>query len=103
MQDHPTPHAPAPARSSGRPGVSALTLTWIALVALAGVSLLLAHGSHAHAWLGWGVALVAWVKGRLVATQFLEVQHAGPVFRRIVAVFTALAPLGLMVMTFLGR
>lgn len=103
MADHDASHACSPVHRAGRPATGALTLTWIALVALAGVSLLLAHGSHAHAWLGWGVALVAWVKGRMVATQFLEAQHAGPVFRRIVAVFTALAPLGLMVMTWLGR
>jgi hypothetical protein len=85
------------------PTSSTLTRTWLLLAALAVVSLLLARGSHAHAWMGWGVALLAWAKGRMVALHFMEAQRAGPVFRRIVAVFTALAPLGLLLMAWLGR
>jgi hypothetical protein len=52
-------------------------------------------------WIGWLIAaLVAW-KAWLVAEHYLEVADAAPVFRRIVRVFIALAPLALVVTAWL--
>ncbi len=80
-----------------------LTRTWVALGVLAGVSLLLARGSHVYAGMALGVALLAWCKGMLVARYFLEVHRAGPIFYAVVMVFAALAPLGLMALAWWGR
>ncbi|UCU99491.1 cytochrome C oxidase subunit IV family protein [Acidovorax radicis] len=75
------------------------TLTWLALLALTAASVAMAgHAQHggSRLWMTIAVAALAWTKGWLLVRHYLEAHHAGPVFLRIVMLFGALAPLGLI-------
>lgn len=74
-----------------RPGFA-----WIGLVTLTLASLAVITGFPARGWAACVVAAIAWIKGDLIARHFMEVHDAGPIFTRIVRVFVALAPLGLV-------
>jgi hypothetical protein len=89
------PHqrTPPPAR------VDRATLAWWALLALTGVSVAAAGWAHhggVRLWLGFAVAAIAWTKGALLVRHYLEARRAGPVVHRVVLLFMALAPLGLV-------
>lgn len=76
------------------------TLAWLALLALTGLSVAMAgHAHHGGSRLAMAIAVaaLAWTKGQLLVRHYLHVQHAGPTFQRIVALFCALAPLALVV------
>lgn len=76
------------------------TPAWVALLALAGLSVAMADHAHhggTRLWMAIAVAALAWAKGWLLVRHYLHAQHAGPIFQRIVALFSALAPLALVV------
>ena len=77
-----------------RPGAA-----WTALVELTLLSLGMVTGLPPRGWTAFAVATIAWIKGDLVARHFLESHRAGPLFARIVRIFVALAPIGLMATT----
>ena len=73
------------------------TQAWVLLLALTSASVLVAlDGRGVLPWVGWVVAALIWLKARLVALHYLELQRAEPVFRRWVSVFSALVPLALV-------
>lgn len=78
--------------------LSATTLAWLLLCVLSVLSVVLAAQSHvglARMGLTLLVALLAWVKARVLLRHYLEVQRAGTVFVRLLQGFAVLAPLGL--------
>lgn len=80
----------------------ALTLAWLALLALTLASLGLGEGFAAAPWLPFVVAAIVWLKGWLVARHFLEAPHAHPFIARLVYGFVALAPLALALTAYFG-
>ena len=77
---------------------STTTQAWLLLCALSILSVVLAAQSHAglaRMGLTLLVALLAWVKARVLLRHYLEVQRAGTVFVRLLQGFAVLAPLGL--------
>lgn len=79
-----------------------LIWAWLALVALTLISLGLGRGPHGVAWLQLVVAAIVWLKGMLVARQFIEIQLAHPFIRRVLLAFIAVAPLALVLTAFLS-
>ncbi len=78
------------------------TRAWLALLAITVASAGIAVAERGVLpWVGWLIAALVWFKARLVARHYLEVHDVAPVFRRIVAVFIALAPLALVVTAWL--
>lgn len=92
-----TPSAAPPAAPDGR-RIDRATWAWLALMALSVVSVLAAgQAQHGHRlWMTVVVAAIAWGKAQLVIHHYLEAGRARPVFRRIVQIFAALAPLALV-------
>lgn len=76
---------------------------WLVLCILTLLSLGLGQGFHSAHWLPALVAAIVWVKGWLVSRYFIETQLATPFIRRVVAVFTAFAPLALLLTGFFGH
>lgn len=75
---------------------------WLALCVLTLLSLGLGQGFHSASWLPVLVAAIVWAKGRMVSRYFIETQLATPFIRRVVAGFTAFAPLALLLTGFFG-
>lgn len=83
-----------------RLNLSTTTLAWWALLALTGLSVAaagVAHEGSARFWMTAAVAAIACVKAQLLLREYLELQRATPVFRRLIQGFAALAPLGLLI------
>lgn len=78
-----------------KPRPCPLTLAWLALVGLTLASLGLGERAAAAPWLPPLVAAIVWLKGALVARQFIEAHLAHRFIARLVFGFIALAPLGL--------
>ena len=92
--------------SDGKPPSSALaplTRAWLALVALTLISLELGQWLHGSAWLPLLVAAIIWLKGTLVARQFIEMHLAHAFIRRVLAGFIAFTPLALTLIAFFGK
>lgn len=87
--------------TAARP-LAPLAWTWLGLVALTLISLGLGQWFHGAAWLQIPVAAIVWLKGMLVARQFLEARLAHPYIRRLLLAFIAFAPLALMLIAFFG-
>jgi len=83
--------------------LKALVLAWLLLVVLTVLSLGLGQSFHSAPWLPLLVAAIVGFKGRLVARQFIESELATPFIRRLLAVFIAFAPAGLVLTGFFGR
>lgn len=81
-----------------------LTATWLVLVALTLFSLGIGLGRwfHGAAWLPLLVAAIVWVKGMLVARQFIESQAAHPFIARVLDGFIAFTPVALILTAFFG-
>lgn len=77
------------------PATAALDRAWLALIALTLLAPLLAATLHGAAGLPFAVALLVWIKGRLVAHHFLESARLHPFLRNVLRVFVAFAPLAL--------
>jgi hypothetical protein len=80
----------------------ALTLTWLALVALTLLSLGLGEWFRAANWLPVLVAAIVWLKGELVARYFLESRSTHPFIARLLKVFIVIAPVALILTAFFG-
>lgn len=74
-------------------------LTWVALLALTGLSVLAAGHGHQGGLRLWATAAVAALcalKADLLIRHYLEARAAGPVFHRLVRAFAAVVPLALV-------
>jgi len=80
-----------------------LTRAWLALVVLTLLSLVLGQWFHGADWLPLAVAAIVWLKGTLVARQFIEARQAHPFIRRVLLAFVAFAPLALVLVAFFGN
>ena len=85
-----------------RDSFPALTLTWLALVALTLISLGLGEWFRAAAWLPVLVAAIVWLKGALVARHFLESRDTHPFIARLLEGFIIIAPVALILTAFFG-
>ena len=79
-----------------------LTWAWLVLVVLTIASLGLGHWFHGAVWLPLLVAAIVWVKGRLVARQFIGAPEAHPYVAWVLRIFVAFAPIALVLLTFFG-
>ena len=79
-----------------------LTIAWLGLIALTLLSLGLSQWLHGAGWLPPLVAAIIWLKGALIAHQFIEVGLAHPFIRRVVAGFIAFTPLALLGISYFG-
>lgn len=79
-----------------------LTTAWLALVALTLISLGLGQWFHGAPWLPLLVAAIVWIKGTLVARQFIESRLAHPFIARVLAGFIAFTPIALVLTAFFG-
>lgn len=84
---------------ASRQRLDSTTLAWWALMTLTGLSVAaagVAQKGSTRFWMTAAVAGIAWVKAQLLLREYLELQRATPVFRRLIQGFAALAPLGLL-------
>jgi hypothetical protein len=79
-----------------------LTTAWLALVALTLISLGLGQWFHGAPWLPVLVAAIVWIKGTLVARQFIESRLAHPFISRVLTGFIAFTPIALVLTAFFG-
>lgn len=88
-------NVPASGPVPGRPPAATLPLhrAWLALVALTLLSVILAETLHGRTGLPILVAMLVWIKGRVVARRFLESDDLHPFLRNVLRVFIAFAPI----------
>ena len=67
------------------------------------ISPFLGQWLHGAAWLQVLVAGIVWIKGWLIARQFIEIDLAHPFIRRVMRFFIAFAPVALLLTVFFGR
>lgn len=79
-----------------------LTAAWLGLVALTLVGLGLGEWFRDAHWLPLLVAAIIWLKGALVARQFIESHLAHPFIARLLQAFIAVAPIALLLTAFFG-
>ncbi len=79
-----------------------LTAAWLGLVALTLVGLGLGEWFREARWLPLLVAAIIWLKGVLVARQFIESHIAHPFIARLLQGFIAIAPTALVLTAFFG-
>jgi hypothetical protein len=79
-----------------------LVYAWLALVMFTLLSLGLGQWFHGATWLPILVAAIVWLKGMLVARQFIELPLAHPFIAWVLRVFIAFTPLALLVTAFFG-
>jgi len=77
-----------------------LDLAWLALVSFTLGGAFMGEFGADRFWVVAVVALVTFVKGRMVIVHFMELNRASPVIRRVVGLFGMLVPL-LMLITWL--
>ncbi len=82
--------------------LGALTDAWLGLVVLTLISLGLGQWFHGTPWLQLLVAALVWLKGRVVARRFIEVESCHPFVRRVVNGFVAVTPLALLGLAYFG-
>ena len=79
-----------------------LVLTWLALVGLTLLSPQLGNGVGGQEAVQLIVAAIIWIKGHLVARNFIEAELAHPFLRNVLRFFIAFAPIAIVVTTFFG-
>lgn len=79
-----------------------LVRAWLVLVLLTLLSLGLGHWFHGAAWLPLLVAAIIWLKGTLIARDFIESRLAHPFIARVLAVFIGFTPAALLLIAFFG-
>lgn len=79
-----------------------LTVSWLSLVALTLLGLGLSEWFRSANWLPALVAAIIWLKGTLVAREFIGAHLAHPFIRRVVAAFVLIPPLALIFTAFFG-
>ncbi|HEC05383.1 cytochrome C oxidase subunit IV family protein [Thiolapillus sp.] len=77
-----------------------LTLSWMLLMVLTLSGTLMGEYAQPGFWVTVSVAVITTIKGRLIIDQFMELNHASPVIRRIVRGFGLIVP-ALMILTYL--
>lgn len=80
-----------------------LAIAWLGLVLLTLLSLVLGSEFHGAKWLQVLVAGIVWLKGWLVASQFIEAKITRPFIRRVLLGFIAFAPAALLFTAFFGH
>ena len=83
--------------------IAPLSTAWLALVALTLISPFLGQWLHGAGWLQLLVAGIVWVKGWLIARQFIEIELAPPFIRRVMQGFILFTPVMLLLTVFLGN
>jgi hypothetical protein len=80
------------------------TVAWAVLVTLSVSAIVVAvDGRGVLPWVGWIVALLVWIKARVLALSYLELCHAAPVFQRIVTAFSLVVPVALALVAWWER
>jgi hypothetical protein len=77
-----------------------LSLSWLLLLALTLSGMLMGEYARPGFWVTVSIAAITAFKGRLVIDQFMELNQASPVIRRIVQGFGLVVPF-LMILTYL--
>lgn len=80
-----------------------LTWAWMGLLFLTAVGLATGQMSGHASWLPALVALLIWLKGWIVARYFLNADEAHPFVTWLVRIFTAFAPVALILTNVLAR
>lgn len=83
-------------------GLVALTRAWLVLVVLTLFSLGAGQWFHGAAWLPLLVAAIVWIKGTLVARNFIGSRLAHPFIAGVLGAFVAFTPLALLLTVFFG-
>ncbi len=80
--------------------VNKLDLSWLILMILTLSGMLMGEYAEAGFWITVSIAGITALKGRLIIDQFMELDQASPVIRRIVRAFGLVVP-ALMILTYL--
>lgn len=75
-------------------------IAWLALILLTLSGGLMGELAQPGFWITVMIALMTYLKGRLVIDYFMELEEARPIIRNVVTGFSTIIPL-LMVLTFL--
>lgn len=79
-----------------------LATAWLVLVALTVLSLGLGQWFHGAPWMPLLVAAIVWIKGLLIARQFIEARLAHAFIARVLRGFIAFTPIALVLTAFFG-
>ena len=79
-----------------------LATAWLVLVALTLLSLGLGQWFHGAPWMPLLVAAIVWIKGLLIARQFIEARLAHAFIARVLRGFIAFTPIALVLTAFFG-
>ncbi|HID45070.1 MAG TPA: thiosulfate reductase [Chromatiaceae bacterium] len=77
-----------------------LNFSWLLLMGLTLSGTLMGEYAQPGFWITLGIAVITTIKGRLIIDQFMELNQASPVIRRIVRGFGLVVP-ALMILTYL--
>ncbi len=83
--------------------IAPLSSAWLILVALTLISPFLGQWLRGAGWLQLLVACNVWVKGWLIARQFIEIELTHPFIRRVMQGFILFTPVMLLLTVFLGN
>ena len=83
--------------------IAPLSTAWLGLVALTLISPCLGQWLHGAGWLQLLVAGIVWLKGWLIARQFIEIELTHPFIRRVMQGFILFTPVMLLLTVFLGN
>ena len=83
--------------------IAPLGSAWLILVALTLISPFLGQWLHGVGWLQLLVAGIVWVKGWLIARQFIEIELTHSFIRRVMQGFILFTPAMLLLTVFLGN
>lgn len=79
-----------------------LAAAWLVLIALTLLSLGLGQWFHGAPWMPLLVAAIVWIKGLLIARQFIEARLAHAFIARVLRGFIAFTPIALVLTAFFG-
>lgn len=82
--------------------LTSLTLAWLGLLALTGVSLLLGSTLHGQMWLPLLVAGILWLKAWIVIRYFIEADTTHGFIRKVLYGFIGITPLCIALLGFWG-
>ncbi len=80
-----------------------LTASWLLLITLTLLGLALSEWFRSATWLPALVAAIIWLKGTLVARNFIGTHLAHPFIKRVVSTFVLIPPLALIATAFFGE
>jgi hypothetical protein len=80
--------------------IGKLNLSWLLLMLLTLSGTLMGEYARPGFWITVSIAVITAIKGRLIIDQFMELNQASPVIRRIVRGFGLVVP-ALMILTYL--